>query len=107
MIAATPDGNRAVMSIGPDKEHARNDDVHPDAWHHSPTGERVPTISYAEKRLLGRRVAENGYYTDGCDLYEIADIGKSTGCVTVRDCSSEEQRCLAILDFRRTVWRVR
>ena len=90
------------MSIGHDKHHEHGDGVHAGTWHDS-----VSTISYAEKRLLARRVAEDGYYTDGCALYEIADVGKSTGCVTMRDCSSEEERCLAILDFRRIVWRVR
>jgi hypothetical protein len=70
-------------------------------------GELVSTISYAEKRLLARRVAATGYYTDGCNLYEIANVGNVTGCVTIRDCRSETERCLAILDFRRAVWRVR
>lgn len=107
MIGAGRGGNLAVMSIGHDKEHAHSEDVHPRSWHDSPTGKRVPTISYAEKRLLGRRVAEDGYYTDGCNLYEIEEVGNSTGCVTMRDCSSEEKRCLGILDFRRIVWRVR
>ncbi|HEX5194008.1 MAG TPA: hypothetical protein VFW09_14500 [Solirubrobacteraceae bacterium] len=78
------------MSIGHDKEHARSDHLHFRSWRESPTGARVPAIGYAETRVLGRRVAEDGYYTDRCDLYEIEEIENSTGCVTMRDCSSEE-----------------
>lgn len=67
----------------------------------------IHPISYSEKRLLAKRVALDGYYTDGQNLYEVIDVGGSTGCVTLRDSSTEEERCLAILDFRRTTWRIR
>jgi hypothetical protein len=70
-------------------------------------GELMSTVTCPEKRLLARRVAQGGYCTDGCSLYEITNVGNVTGCVTVRDCRSEEERCLGIIDFRRAVWRVR
>ena len=62
-------------------------------------------MQLAERRSLAARVILGAYYTDGARLYEAEAIG-ATGCVVIRDCVTEWDRCLSIEDFRAQFWLV-